>query len=200
MNLKLLQDVKPLTNHFLNTFSSAIEATHVGTLKIGEFFVSPVYYVPSGCANVVSATQIIDHGLKPVFKTDQFLIKSGDKIIASFPRIGKLFLAPVSDYINIVNMSIPDTFDWHYALGHASDKYVDLFLCHTNNSAAMYTKSAGCKVCQMAKIHRTPHSRRLPSSSVPFYWVHCNVLQISPVSKFGFGYVLVLVDDASRFN
>jgi hypothetical protein len=52
MNLKLLQDVKPLTNHFLNTFLSAIEATHVGTLKTRDFFVSPVYYVPSGCANL----------------------------------------------------------------------------------------------------------------------------------------------------
>ena len=128
MNLQLLQDVKPLTDHCLNTFSSSVEATHVGTIKIGEFFVSPVYYVPIGCANVISATQLINHGIKPMFKMDQFMIKSGNKIVATFPRIGKLYLSPVSEYINFVNMKIPDTFDWHFALGHASDKYVELFL------------------------------------------------------------------------
>jgi hypothetical protein len=85
MNLKLLQDVKPLTNHYLNTFSSSIKATHVGTLKIGEFFINPVLYVPSGCVNVVLATQLIDHGLKPIFKNHRFLIKSGDKVVATFP-------------------------------------------------------------------------------------------------------------------
>jgi hypothetical protein len=42
MNLKLLQDFKPLTNHYLNTFSSAIKATHMGTLKIREFLISSV--------------------------------------------------------------------------------------------------------------------------------------------------------------
>ncbi|KNE86784.1 hypothetical protein PSTG_19849, partial [Puccinia striiformis f. sp. tritici PST-78] len=107
----------------MNTFSSPIEATHVGTLKIGDYFINPVYHVPNGCANILSASQLIDHGLKPHFKTDQFLLKGGDKIVATFPRIGRLFLAPISDYICVVNMKIPENFDWHYALGHASDKY-----------------------------------------------------------------------------
>ncbi|POW15237.1 hypothetical protein PSHT_07155 [Puccinia striiformis] len=90
INLELLTDVQPLTNHFMNTFSSPIEATHVGTLKIGDYFINPVYHVPNGCANILSASQLIDHGLKPHFKTDQFLLKGGDKIVATFPRIGRL--------------------------------------------------------------------------------------------------------------
>ncbi|KAI9621738.1 hypothetical protein H4Q26_015504 [Puccinia striiformis f. sp. tritici PST-130] len=71
----------------MNTFSSPIEATHVGTLKIGAYFINPVYHVPNGCANILSASQLIDHGLKPHFKTDQFILKGGDKIVASFPHI-----------------------------------------------------------------------------------------------------------------
>ncbi|PLW29478.1 hypothetical protein PCANC_26056 [Puccinia coronata f. sp. avenae] len=200
MNLKLLHNLEPLNGHFLNTFSSPIKATHSGTLKVGDFHISPVYFVPSGCANVISATQLLDHGLKPQFKTDQFLIKNGDKIFASFARVGKLFLTPVSEYINVVNMSIPDIFDWHFALGHASDKYVELFIKHNNLKHSNYTVSATCKVCMHAKIHRSPHSRKLLSSAMPFHRVHTDVLQLSPVSKYGYKYVLVIVNDASRFN
>ena len=85
INLELLSDVQPLTNHFMNTFSSPVEATHVGTLKMGDYFINPVYHVPNGCANIISDTQIIDHGLNPFFKTDQFMIKGGDKVVATFP-------------------------------------------------------------------------------------------------------------------
>jgi hypothetical protein len=200
INIELLSDVQPLTNHFMNTFSSSVEATHVGTLKISNYFISPVYLVPNGCANIISVTQLIDHGLKPHFKTDQFLIKGGEKIVASFSRIGKLFMAPISEYVCMVNMKIPEDFDWHYALGHASDKYVELFCKHNNVSAAASTQSKNCQICMKAKIHRTPHVRKLPSSTSPFHRLHMDVLQISPPSKLGFRYVLVIVDDASRYN
>jgi hypothetical protein len=153
INIELLTDVQPLTNHYMNTFSSPVEATHVGTLKIGDYYINPVYLVPNGCANIVSASQLIDHGLKPHFKTDQFLIKGGDKVVATFPRIGKLFLAPISEYICVVNMKIPDKFDCHYALGHASDKYVELYGRHNNISVSESTKSKDCDICMKAKIH-----------------------------------------------
>lgn len=200
INLELLTDVQPLTNHFMNTFSSPVEATHVGTLKIGDYYINPVFHVPNGCANIVSATQLLDHGLKPFFKTDQFLLKGGEKIVATFPRIGKLFMSPISEYICVVNMKVPDEFDWHYGLGHASDKYVDLFCRHNNCSSSMSTKSQDCEICNKGKIHRTAHTRKLPSSSLPFHRLHTDVLQISPPSKLGFRYILVIIDDATRFN
>ncbi|POW18596.1 hypothetical protein PSHT_05610 [Puccinia striiformis] len=108
INLELLTDVQPLTNHFMNTFSSPIEATHVGTLKIGDYFINPVYHVPNGCANILSASQLIDHGLKPHFKTDQFLLKGGDKIVATFPRIGRLG-ASVADPLQDDNHQTSDS-------------------------------------------------------------------------------------------
>jgi hypothetical protein len=54
-------------------------------------------------------------------------------------------------------MKIPEEFDWHYALGHALGKYVDLFCKHNNFSAAMSTKSKYFQICMKAKIHCTPH-------------------------------------------
>jgi hypothetical protein len=63
IDIELLSDVQPLTNHFMNTFSSSVEATHVGTLKLGNYYINPVYLVPNGCANIISIIQLIDHGL-----------------------------------------------------------------------------------------------------------------------------------------
>ncbi|KAA1122676.1 hypothetical protein PGTUg99_000111 [Puccinia graminis f. sp. tritici] len=66
--------------------------THVGTLRIGDYFINPVYHVPNGCANIVSASQLIDHGLKPHFKTDQFLLKGGvTKSLQHFPELESCF-------------------------------------------------------------------------------------------------------------
>ncbi|POV95691.1 hypothetical protein PSHT_15527 [Puccinia striiformis] len=200
INLKLLTDVQPLTNHYMNMFLSPIEATHVGTLKIGTYFINPVYHVPNGCANILLASQLIDHGLKPHFKMDQFLLKGGDKIVATFPHIGRLFLAPISDYICVVNRKIPENFDWHYALGHALDKYVYLFCRQNNASSALSTKAINCEICTKAKIHQTAHSQKSPSSTTSFHRLHTDVLQITLISKFGYRCILVIVDDASCFN
>ncbi|KAI7939687.1 hypothetical protein MJO29_014423 [Puccinia striiformis f. sp. tritici] len=200
INLKLLTDVQPLTNHYMNMFLSPIEATHVGTLKIGTYFINPVYHVPNGCANILLASQLIDHGLKPHFKMDQFLLKGGDKIVATFPHIGRLFLAPISDYICVVNRKIPENFDWHYALGHALDKYVYLFCQQNNASSALSTKAINCEICTKAKIHQTAHSQKSPSSTTSFHRLHTDVLQITLISKFGYRCILVIVDDASCFN
>jgi transposase InsO family protein len=60
--------------------------------------------------------------------------------------------------------------------------------------------STACEVCRMAKLKRSPHSNPLPTSSSPFHTIHMDLLQITPVSRGSFKYVLVLIDDFSRFN
>ncbi|MBW0525881.1 hypothetical protein O181_065596 [Austropuccinia psidii MF-1] len=45
-----------------------------------------------------------------------------------------------------------------------------------------------------------PHSRYLPVTHSPFSKLHMDTLEISPPSHQGFRYVLVIVDDFSRFN
>ena len=64
----------------------------------------------------------------------------------------------------------------------------------------MFTKGSDCEICAKVKIRRSPHARRLPLSCTPFHRLHTDVLQINPVSKLSYRYVLVIIDDASRFN
>ncbi|MBW0533910.1 hypothetical protein O181_073625, partial [Austropuccinia psidii MF-1] len=56
------------------------------------------------------------------------------------------------------------------------------------------------KVCQLAKIKNQPHTRALPSSNLAFHRLHIDTLQISPSTEQGIKYVLVIMDDYSRFN
>ena len=52
----------------------------------------------------------------------------------------------------------------------------------------------------MAKIKLSSHSNPLPSASKPFKMIHMDVLQVTLVSRGSFKYILVLIDDYSRYN
>ncbi|MBW0574460.1 hypothetical protein O181_114175 [Austropuccinia psidii MF-1] len=63
-----------------------------------------------------------------------------------------------------------------------------------------FTKSSACDVCKHAKIKNRPHSKKLPMVTTPFYKPNMDTLQISPPTRKGHQYVLVIIDDFSRFN
>ncbi|MBW0461460.1 hypothetical protein O181_001175 [Austropuccinia psidii MF-1] len=63
-----------------------------------------------------------------------------------------------------------------------------------------FTSSNEFQVCLHDKIKRSPHSRHLPVTHSPFEKLHMDTLEISPPSFQGFCYVLVIVDDFTRFN
>ncbi|MBW0478163.1 hypothetical protein O181_017878 [Austropuccinia psidii MF-1] len=63
-----------------------------------------------------------------------------------------------------------------------------------------FTQSSSCQVCQLAKIRNLPHSQVLPRANAPFLKIHMDTLQINPPTRRGYKYVLVLINDFSRFN
>jgi hypothetical protein len=94
----------------------------------------------------------------------------------------------------------PNT-DYHIALGHPSDEYLRQFLkLHkiTPNNAGQLEKN--CEICKSCKLKRLLHSNPLPTTNRPFKTLHIDFLQISPPSKNKFKYILVIIDDFSRFN
>lgn len=50
----------------MNTYRGQITVTHVGTLSLGPISIFPVYFAPNGPRNLVSASQLKDHGLKVI--------------------------------------------------------------------------------------------------------------------------------------
>ncbi|MBW0556132.1 hypothetical protein O181_095847, partial [Austropuccinia psidii MF-1] len=89
--------------------------------------------------------------------------------------------------------------DWHTLMGHPSDKYLEVLLTQMGISEP-YTLSRNCEVCSKSKIQRTPHKSSLPQTSSPFFKIHSDTLEISPPTRKGYRYVLVLIDDYTRFN
>ncbi|MBW0500630.1 hypothetical protein O181_040345 [Austropuccinia psidii MF-1] len=156
-NLSLLINPKPCKQS-VNTFGNSVEITHTGTFNFFGFHIYPISYAPSGPVNLISVSQLIDHGLRPHYKNDVFLIKRGDSIITTFQRDGNLYSNHSQNSAYALNSE--DDCNWHVIIGHPSDKYL-------------------CKILQDLKL-----KNQFTSSK------HCD----------GYKYVLVLIDDFSRFN
>ncbi|PLW30746.1 hypothetical protein PCANC_27795, partial [Puccinia coronata f. sp. avenae] len=200
----LLVDPKPVTKA-INTYSGSISITHVGKFNLGGTLIYPVYFAPKGPRNLISASQLEDHGLRVIFKNRLILICLGQKVIYRFPQVGNLYqgLAPRTISANyVLNVSDPSPdLDYHILLGHPSDKYLRQFLCLNQIKTLNPQQTArNCEVCIQCKLKRTPHINPLPTADRPFKTLHMDVLQISPPSKTSLKYVLVIIDDYSRFN
>ncbi|MBW0558069.1 hypothetical protein O181_097784 [Austropuccinia psidii MF-1] len=89
--------------------------------------------------------------------------------------------------------------DWHTLMGHPSDKYLE-HLLNQLGVTKCFTPSKECEICLKSKIQRTPHKGSLPQTSSPFFKIHSDTLDISPTTKRGYRYILVLIDDYTRFN
>ncbi|MBW0533619.1 hypothetical protein O181_073334 [Austropuccinia psidii MF-1] len=197
-DLTLLEDPTPINKH-INTFSNPVKVTHQGTLPFKGIKLFPVYYVPNGPVNLLSVSQLCDHGMKLISKNNLFLIKYHNRIVDTFHRQGNLFVSKLSSNSNSI-YTLPTTeLDWHLTLGHPSDLYIEALL-KDQKINGYFTPSSECPVCHQAKIRNRPHSQVLPRVNAPFFKIHMDTLQINPPSRKGHKYVLVLIDDFSRFN
>ncbi|MBW0534081.1 hypothetical protein O181_073796 [Austropuccinia psidii MF-1] len=197
-NLELLKNPVPVTKH-INTFSNPVKVTHQGTLIFKGINLYPVYYVPNGPVNLLSVSQLCDHGMKLISKSNLLLIKYNNRIVDTFHRQGNLFVSRLSSPVNSIYALPIACEDWHLTLGHPSDSYIKALL-KDRKINGNFTHSSDCPVCHQAKIKNRPHSQFLPRADAPFSKIHMDTLQINPQSRKGYKYVLVLIDDYSRFN
>ncbi|PLW11799.1 hypothetical protein PCANC_26346 [Puccinia coronata f. sp. avenae] len=123
----------------------------------------------------------------------------------SITHVGKfnLGLAPRTISANyVLNVSDPSPdLDYHILLGHPSDEYLRQFLKLSHIKPVNPQQTArNCEVCIQCKLKKTPHINPLPTADCPFKTLHMDVLQITPPSKTSLKYILVIIDDYSRFN
>ncbi|MBW0465583.1 hypothetical protein O181_005298 [Austropuccinia psidii MF-1] len=115
------------------------QITHHGTLNFFGFNIFPVSYAPQGPLNLISVSQLIDHGLRPIYKNDVFLIKCGNSIVATFQRDGNLYSTPSPT--NVAWYSSPRAIqDWHSLYGHPSDEYLRHILKQNKVNQSFYLK------------------------------------------------------------
>ncbi|MBW0516627.1 hypothetical protein O181_056342 [Austropuccinia psidii MF-1] len=183
-NLELLENPVPVTKH-INTFSNPVKVTHQGTLLFKGINLYPVYYVPNGPVNLLSVSQLCDHRLKLISKSNLFLIKYNNRIVDTFHQQGNLFVSRLSSPVNSIYAFPIACEDWHLTLGHPSDSYIKALLkdCKINGK---FTHSSDCPVCDQAKIKNRPHSQFWPCADAPFSKIYMDTLQINPQSRKGY--------------
>ncbi|MBW0561190.1 hypothetical protein O181_100905, partial [Austropuccinia psidii MF-1] len=195
-NLTLLSNVVKIRKN-IKTFGSPVEITHQGTLNLFGYHIAPVSFAPKGPVNLISVSQLVDHGIKPHYKNDSFLIKQGNSIITTFTQDGNLYSNRHQSCVNLAE--VREGRDWHTLMGHPSDKYLE-HLLNQLGVTKRFTPSKECEICLKSKIQRTPHKGSFPQTSSPFFKIHSDTLEISPTTKRGYRYILVLIDDYTRFN
>ncbi|MBW0575094.1 hypothetical protein O181_114809 [Austropuccinia psidii MF-1] len=99
-NLTLLSNVVKIRKN-IKTFGSPIEVTHQGTLNLFVYHIAPVSFAPKGPVNLISVSQLINHGIKPHYKNNNFLIKQGNSIITTFTQDGNLYSNQHQSCVNL---------------------------------------------------------------------------------------------------
>ncbi|MBW0576787.1 hypothetical protein O181_116502 [Austropuccinia psidii MF-1] len=109
-NLALLTNVISVKKN-IRTFGSPVKITHQGTLNLFEYHIAPVSFAPKGPVNLISVLQLVDHGIRPHYKNNNFLIKQQNSIIAAFTRDGNLYSNRNHSQVNLAD-AIKGR-DWH---------------------------------------------------------------------------------------
>ncbi|MBW0514553.1 hypothetical protein O181_054268 [Austropuccinia psidii MF-1] len=86
-------------------------------------------------------------------------------------------------------------------LGHPSTQYLKKFLqLNQINQQPSFSTIKHCHVCNSCKLKSMPQNRPIPSTNFPFEKIHFDTLEIMPLAKHSTRYILVIIDDFSRFN
>ncbi|MBW0484380.1 hypothetical protein O181_024095, partial [Austropuccinia psidii MF-1] len=167
-DLRYLTKIIKVKKHF-NTYVDPVKISHQGTLVFHGIHLSPVYYAPKGKVNLLSVSQIINHGLNPVFKSGSFLIIKDKRIIATFNRMGNLFATKIHSQSILAVSPSEIKKDWHLILRHPSYFYIKKLISDQRLTGAF-----------------TPSSE---------FQLHMDTLEVSPPIRQGICYVLVIIDD-----
>ncbi|MBW0481481.1 hypothetical protein O181_021196 [Austropuccinia psidii MF-1] len=107
----------------VNTYAEPANITYQGTLVFRQIHVSPVYFAPKGKVNLLLVSQLVDHGLKPVFKVGSFCIMCNKKIITMPNQSGNISTSELHSHsIFAFNPQVTKK-DWHTVLGHPTADY-----------------------------------------------------------------------------
>ncbi|KAK3036233.1 hypothetical protein RJ639_030775 [Escallonia herrerae] len=169
-----------------------------------------VYHVPGLTKNLVSVPQIIDSGKYVLFGPKDVKVLDNVKeisadVIFSGEKKGSLFVMSVGE-ANVKKTSQTDNAAiWHARLGHvgyqllqqiSSKKLVDGMPTLKN-----VREDVICQGCQYGKSHRLPFKILSNQRSTLFELVHTDLMGPTRTPSYsGHRYVMVLVDDHSRFT
>ncbi|KAI3718388.1 hypothetical protein L6452_19257 [Arctium lappa] len=185
-----------------------------GELSRGNVLVSKVAYVDGLKHNLISISQLCDHGFDVKFQRKYFSLlhsESGQKLLRA-DRKGNLYRMNFtkindtdSEKLCLVSLNSEEVWLWHKKFSHLNfsslDKLVKLNLVKGLPSLK-FNKDHLCSACEMGKMKRSSHKTKSENNCPrPLHMLHMDLCgPISVQSLAGKKYILVLIDEFSRFT
>ncbi|KAJ9561558.1 hypothetical protein OSB04_006718 [Centaurea solstitialis] len=210
-----------LLSHYVNKEGSSVafggnqkgKIKGYGMIVKGEITVNQVSYVDGLKHNLISVSQLCDNGMDVKFNIKYCILYKADTLIEVMRanRRGDLYLLifdAIDEKEEICLMSSvknEEAWLWHTKFYHLNfhnlEKLVRLKLVK-GLPKIKFEKDHLCSACEMGKLKRSSHKTKSdPSFDQPLQLLHVDLCgPIAVQSLNGKKYILVLVDDFSRFT
>ncbi|KAJ9538937.1 hypothetical protein OSB04_031670 [Centaurea solstitialis] len=210
-----------LLSHYANKEGSSVafggnqkgKIKGYGMIVKGEIIVNQVSYVDGLKHNLISVSQLCDNGMDVKFNIKYCILYKVDTLIEVMRanRRGDLYLL-IFDALDekeeiclISSVKNEEAWLWHTRFCHLNfhtlEKLVRLKLVK-GLPKIKFEKDDLCSACEMGKLKRSSHKTKSdPSFDQPLQLLHVDLCgPISVQSLNGKKYILVLVDEFSRFT
>ncbi|KAK3005199.1 hypothetical protein RJ639_016441 [Escallonia herrerae] len=179
-------------------------------LKEDDIVLSNVYHVPGLRKNLVSVSQITNSGKYVLFGPEDVKILDNvknigaDVLVVGEKRDSLFVMSAVEAYVEKTSRNDGASI-WHARLGHvgyqmlqqiSSKKLVDGIPVIKDPP-----KGVVCQGCQYGKSHILPFKKSSNRKKISFELVHADLMgPTRTLSYSGFRYMMVIVDDFSRYS
>nr|GEZ68468.1 retrovirus-related Pol polyprotein from transposon TNT 1-94 [Tanacetum cinerariifolium] len=197
------------TVHFGNNDFAVIAG--YGDVVIGSIMIKKVYNVKGLGHNLFSVGQFCDKGLEVAFRKSTCFVRNEDGVdLLTGDRSSNLYtialneVASNSSTCHLAKASSSQSWLWHQRLSHLNFVIINNLV--KNNLVQglpkmKFEKDHLYSACEQGKIHQKHHKSKMAfASNKPLYLLHMDLYGLIRVQrKNGKRYVLVVVDDYSRF-
>ncbi|CAL5380597.1 unnamed protein product [Camellia sinensis] len=197
---------------------SLLSVSHVGSVSTSHLSLSHVYLMPALTLNLISISQLCEHGLTVTFSRTGCLVqdpRTGQTlgIGRKHGRLYELIHLHVPDSSQITAPTTTTTANtattapplspfqlWHCRLGHLSVGRLKS-LISSGHLGHVSSDVLDCVSCQLAKQPALSFNKSDSVSLAPFDLIHSDIWGPSPTPTMGGArYFVVFIDDFSRFT
>ncbi|GJZ55387.1 integrase [Tanacetum coccineum] len=203
------------TSHRSHKDDSTHPVEKEGVVKIkagdeGDVKLEDVYHVPGLKRNLVSVPQITASGKYVLFGPSNVKILDNVRnlaadVIVTGEKKGSLFVLSAGEaYVKKTSQNDSAAI-WHARLGHIGYQLLQQIsskrLLEGIPVLQHVREDVICQGCQFGKSHRLPFQKSVNRKSTMFELVHTDLMgPMKPSSYSGYCYVMVLVDDFSKYT
>ncbi|CAL5399137.1 unnamed protein product [Camellia sinensis] len=191
---------------------SLLSVSHVGSISTSHLSLSHVYLMPALTLNLISISQLCEHGLTITFSPSGCLVQDPrtGQTLGIGRKHGRLY--------ELIHLHVPDSSQitapttattapplspfqlWHCRLGHLSVSRLKSLISR-GHLGPVSSDALDCVSCQLAKQPALSFNKSDSVSLAPFDLIHSDIWGPSPTPTMGGArYFVVFVDDFSRFT